>query len=170
MRKFGGELAILVALVALGVAAAVGGVGYEVFGKGGRIAPGFMPTVGGLALAGFGTWAAVEAVLKRRREPATTPPSTAETDAEGQQDRPRNERRVALVFGMTVAAAALTVVTGFLLAFGLLVLSLLWFVEKERPWLAIVVSVVAVVLCWLLFAQLFQVPLPDGLIGFLGRV
>ncbi|MQA03070.1 MAG: hypothetical protein GEV07_10200 [Streptosporangiales bacterium] len=179
MRKHTGELIFAAALTALGVAMAVSAGGYRIFGAGGRIAPGFTPLLAGVALAGFAAWALVETVVKIRRTPAAdSQPSPTQPDdvAEGATAAPASgsaaptERRAALVFAMMLGAILLSVVIGFLASFGVLILALLWFVEREKPWLAILISVTSVLTAWLVFVQLLQIPLPDGMIGLLGRV
>lgn len=177
MTRQRGELAICVVLAVLGLAMAVRSFSYHVLGAGGRIGPGFMPLVAGVALAGFAAWAFTEAFVRQRRERAAQPEPGGDGDHDGDaRDDDRgpedtgagNERRVTLVFAMTLAALVLSIVTGFLVAFGLLVLALLWFVEREKPWLAVTISVVATAGSWLVFVVLFQVPLPGGMLGLLG--
>ena len=168
---------------------AVGALAYHLFGKGGRIGPGFMPFCAGLALACFAVWALAESFV--RGTPAKTAGAlsgaaepSAGTDAAGTDavgtdpagerppgERPAaggSERRVVLVFVLTVAAFALSYVTGFLLAFGLLVCALLWFVEREKPWLAVSIGAVATLGSWSVFVLMLQVPLPGGMLGLLG--
>lgn len=161
---------------------AIGAFGYHLFGQGGRIGPGFMPFCGGLALACFAVWALAESFVRGAREqpagapsdPAGTPAGTsagtsAGTDPSGEQPAAGgSERRVLLVFVLTAAAFALSYVTGFLLAFGLLICALLWFVEREKPWLAVTVGAVATLGSWAVFVLMLQVPLPGGMLGLLG--
>lgn len=187
MRRHGGDLLFSAALVVLGLAVAVGAVGYNLVGNGGRIAPGFTPFVAGLALTGFAAWAFAETRARSRRtvaaparqQPQSGPSRGAEEPVEEPADTTRGpigpstavnaERRAVLVFALLLATIALTFVTGFLLAFGLLILTLLWYVEREKPWLAVLVSVAAVLVAWLVFVQFLQVPLPGGVLGLLGR-
>jgi putative tricarboxylic transport membrane protein len=200
MRKLSGDLIISATLVVIGLAMAVRAVGYHTFGAGGRIAPGFMPFVAGLALAAFSVWAFAEVLVRGRRAGAAAPAqdrprqpaatgadetaqvvaadaaatSAVSGDGHGAAEpaepaKTKPERRATLVFAMTLGAVVLTAVTGFLVAFGLLILTLLWFVEREKPWLAILISVAAVLVSWLVFVQLLQVPLPGGMLGLLGR-
>lgn len=175
MARQRGELAVCAVLAVLGLAMAVRSFGYHVFGAGGRIGPGFMPLVAGAALAGFAGWAFAEALVRQRREQAASPreetgapDGTAPETTGGNDAADGSQRRVMLVFAMTLGALVLSIVTGFLVAFGLLVLALLWFVEREKPWLAVTISVVATGGSWLVFVVLFQVPLPGGMLGLLG--
>lgn len=181
MRHRHVDLAMSAVLGLLGAAMAVYSVRYSVFEQGGRIGPGFMPFVAGLALAAFSAWACAEIVIRGRRadrataraavqptaEPAATP-AVEEPPAPAQPADGRTNRKVVLVFGLTVAAAVLTSLTGFLVAFGLLVLVLLAVVERERLWLAASISVAAVTVSWLVFVRLLGVPLPGGVLHLLG--
>lgn len=174
MRAQRGEFVLLGVLAAIGVAVAVRSVAYHVLGAGGRIGPGFMPLVAGGALAVFACWAFTEALVRRRHTRVDTDSAPAEpadatpADSPAERGAVRPDRRVWLVFAMTVAAFGLAFVTGFLVAFGALVCALLWFVEREKAWLAVSVGVVAALGSWLVFVVLLQVPLPGGVLGLLG--
>jgi putative tricarboxylic transport membrane protein len=54
---------------------------------------------------------------------------------------------------------------GFLLSFGLLILALVTFVEREGWLRGILLSVSAIVVTWLTFVVLLEIPLPPGLLG-----
>lgn len=183
MRKQHGDLIISGVLVVIGLAMAVGGVGYHLLGKGGRIAPGFMPFVAGIALAVFSATVFAEALSSVRRATAVEAPRPAAAEpvrdgaADTEADAPagddlgasgRQQRRIAAVFAMTLVALLITPVTGFLVAFGLLIIALLWFVEREKPWIAGLIGCVAVLASWAVFVLLLQVPLPGGMLGLLG--
>jgi hypothetical protein len=169
-----GERILCGVLAAGGLAMAIGSFGYHLFGQGGRIGPGFMPFCGGLALACFAAWALAESFVRGAREQTAGAPSgsgetSAGTDPAGEQPAASgSERRVLLVFVLTVAAFALSYLTGFLLAFGLLICALLWFVEREKPWLAVGIGAVATLGSWAVFVLMLQVPLPGGMLGLLG--
>lgn len=177
MRRVNPDLVIAGTLGALGAAMAVRSIGYHLLGSGGRIGPGFMPFVAGIALAVFSAWACVEIVVQARRaEPGSAAASTGEAvgteEATGtaakSTESPGTKRKVVLVFLLAVGATALTAVTGFLIAFGLLVFVLLAAVEREPLKLAAPISVAAVAMSWLVFIRLLGVPLPGGLLGLLG--
>lgn len=147
-------------LIALGAAFAIGATSYEVFGEGGRIAPGFMPFVTGVLMAVFGAMVGVEALLRAPRE---------QEDGEDGEDAETGTRRtVVLVFGALFVAVLLIPVLGFLLSFGLLVFGLIWYVEREGLLLGLGLGTGAAVLAWLVFGLLLQIPLPGGVLGLGG--
>lgn len=187
MRRCNADLAMAGALAVLGGAMARGSVSYGLFAEAGRIGPGFMPFVAGLALVTFSVWTCVEVIVRARgaRQPEAASARTTgdraagdgSTSGQGDERQPsaaagaqprRTERKVVLVVLLTAGAAVLAPVTGFLAAFGLLILVLLAAVEREPLWLAATVSVVAVTVSWLVFAQLLGIPLPGGVLGLLG--
>lgn len=186
MRRRNADLAMAGALAVLGGAMAGGSVSYGIFAEAGRIGPGFMPFVAGLALVAFSVWTCVEVIARARgaRQPEAASARTTgdgaagdggasgqggerQPSAAGAQPR-RTERKVVLVVLLTAGAAVLAPVTGFLAAFGLLILVLLAAVEREPLWLAATVSVVAVTVSWLVFVRLLGIPLPGGVLGLLG--
>ncbi|MGH3326899.1 MAG: tripartite tricarboxylate transporter TctB family protein [Streptomycetales bacterium] len=163
MRRLNPDLVIAAVLTALGAAVAAGAVGYRIVGEDGGVGPGFMPFVAGLLLAAFATWAGAEIVRGSRR--------AAGRAAAGPLGEPpgNQQRRVVLVFVLTLTAILLTEVVGFLPAFGLLVLVLLLVVEREPAWLAVALTVGAVAFSWLVFVQILGVPLPEGVLHMLWR-
>ncbi|MGY1836658.1 tripartite tricarboxylate transporter TctB family protein [Blastococcus sp. SYSU DS0510] len=77
-------------------------------------------------------------------------------------------RQLWTVFGALVVAVLLVPLLGFLGAFFTLSLFISAVVER-RAWLpSVVISLVAVVVVWAVFAVFLNVPLPDGLIGIGG--
>lgn len=147
-------------LTVLGVAFAVGATSLDIFGEGGRIAPGFMPFITGSLLAVFGLMVGVEALLSAPRE--------QEEDDEHPEDEEGSRRTVALVFGLTFVAILLIPLLGFLLSFGLLVFALIWYVERERLLLGLGLGAGAAVFAWLVFGLFLQIPLPGGVLGLGG--
>ncbi|TQN35701.1 tripartite tricarboxylate transporter TctB family protein [Blastococcus colisei] len=77
-------------------------------------------------------------------------------------------RQLWTVFGALVVAVLLVPLLGFLGAFFVLSVFVSAVVER-RAWLpSVVISLVAVVVVWAVFALFLNVPLPDGLIGIGG--
>lgn len=163
MREKAPDLIGSALLVALGVAFAIGGIGYGVFGEGSRIGPGFMPFVAGVLLVVFGVMIGVEAVLHRGRVPSRTLQYMQEGSAEG--DEEESGRTVAVAFGLMLVTVLLIPVLGFLLSFGLLILALVAFVEREGWLRGILLSVSAIAVTWLTFVVLLEIPLPPGILG-----
>jgi len=150
-------------LAALGVAFAIGGTGYGVFGEGSRIGPGFMPFVAGVLLAVFGVMIGVEAALHRGRVPSNTVENMQEGGVEGGEEA--GGSTVAVAFGLMLVTVLLIPLLGFLLSFGLLILVLVTFVEREGWVRGILLSVGAIAVTWLTFVVFLQIPLPPGILG-----
>lgn len=209
MRERNGDLAMAAAFAVLGGAMTGGSVGYGIVVEDGRIGPGFMPFVAGIALVAFSAWTCVEIAVGARGATSSGPSGT-DAAGEGAGEAPagpagdavgtdgadaagdgstragaattgqagrsaaqrahprRTERKVVLVVLLSAGAAALVSVTGFLLAFGALILVLLAAVEREPIWLAIGISAAAVTVSWLVFVRLLGIPLPGGALGLLG--
>lgn len=163
MREKAPDLIGSAILVALGVGFAIGGIGYGVFGEGSRIGPGFMPFVSGVLLVVFGVVIGVEAMLHRGR--ASSLRSMQEGDVEGEEEG--SGRTVAVAFGLMLVTVLLVPVLGFLLSFGLLILALVTFVEREGWLRGILLSVSAITVTWLTFVVLLEIPLPPGILGVL---
>jgi len=150
-------------LVALGVAFAIGGTRYGVFGEGSRIGPGFMPFVAGVLLVVFGVMIGVEAALHRGRVPSHAARNTQEGGVEGEEEA--GGSTVVVAFGLMLVTVLLIPVLGFLLSFGLLILALVTFVEREGWVRGILLSVTAITVTWLAFVVLLEIPLPPGIVG-----
>lgn len=150
-------------LVVVGAAFAFGGLGFQVFGEGGRIGPGFMPFMAGSLVAVFGVMVGAKALLKSRR-PAGD--AREESPTEDPDDSGGGSTRtVGVVFAMTLAAILLTGLAGFLPAFGLLVFALARFVEKGGVAISVALGVGAAVVAWCVFVLFLNIPLPMGVFG-----
>jgi putative tricarboxylic transport membrane protein len=150
-------------LVALGVAFAIGGTEYGVFGEGSRIGPGFMPLVAGVLLVVFGVMIGVEAALHRGRVPSQRVQNMGVGGVAGEEEAGGSV--VAVAFGLMLVTVLLIPVLGFLLSFGLLILALVTFVEREGWLRGILLSVSAIAVTWLTFVVLLEIPLPTGILG-----
>ena len=153
-------------LVAVGAAFAIGATQYGLFGEGGRIGPGFMPFAAGTLLIVFGTMIAAEGALRSRRpsrpvgERSGYAVGGGTEPAEGAQGR-----SVSVAFGLMLITLLLVPVLGFLVSFGLLILALVTFVEREGWLRGILFSVGSVAVTWLAFVVFFKIPLPVGIVG-----
>jgi putative tricarboxylic transport membrane protein len=163
VREKAPDLIGAVLLVALGVAFAIGGQVYGVFGEGSRVGPGFMPFMAGVLLVVFGAMIGVEAALHRGRVPSHAAQNTQEGDAEVEEEE--SGRTVAVAFGLMLVTVLLIPVLGFLLSFGLLILALVTFVEREGWVRGILLSVGAITVTWLTFVVFLKIPLPPGILG-----
>jgi hypothetical protein len=98
---------------------------------------------------------------------ADADPADDDVDIYGRTSATRG-RQLWVVYGALVVTVLLVPLLGFLGAFLLLSVFISAVVER-RAWLpSIVISLVAVVVVWAVFAQFLNVPLPDGLIGIGG--
>lgn len=144
-------------LVLVGAAFVYGALGFEVFGEGGRIGPGFMPFMAGGLVAAFGAMIGAETIRKSRRPEDTDGETEARDD-----EREGSTLMVGVVFAMTLGAILLTGLVGFLPAFGLLVFALVRFVEKGGVAVSVALGVGAVVTAWAVFVLFLGIPLPMG--------
>lgn len=80
----------------------------------------------------------------------------------------RGNRTVMVVFGLTIAATALTYAIGYILAFGLMTFVMLAAVERERLWLSALVGAGSIVVTWAVFLEVLAIPLPGGALHLLG--
>ncbi|MFC4009692.1 tripartite tricarboxylate transporter TctB family protein [Nonomuraea purpurea] len=147
-----GEPAVWAVLVCLSTGMAAASFGYGVTKEGGQVGPGFLPLVSGVALAVLSAACLVRSVR------GGAPPSGEDVD-------PRRIRTLWTVFGLLLAALLLVPVTGFLVAFGLLVFTVSAFVERQRVVSAAGVAVVATSVLYAVFVLFLGVPLPGGLLG-----
>ncbi len=143
-------------LRALGIGFAAGGMSYGIFGEGSRIGPGFMPFAAGVLLVVFGAMIGVAGLLR-----SVEPPG----EEDGPPDEDAQGRSVGLAFGMMLVTILLIPVLGFLLSFGLLILTLITFVEGEGWMRGVLFSAGAVVVTWVTFVLLLDIPLPSGFLG-----
>jgi putative tricarboxylic transport membrane protein len=156
-RLVQGEAAVWALLTCLALGMAAASFGFGITGEGGQVGPGFLPLVSGVLLAGLSA-ATLVGTLRR-----TAPEQPVE------QAERRRVRTLWIVFAMLLAALLLVPVTGFLVAFGLLVFAVSAFVERRRPVPALVVAVVATLVIYAVFVLFLNVPLPGGLLGIGGE-
>ncbi|GAA2355398.1 hypothetical protein GCM10010404_04590 [Nonomuraea africana] len=165
-RRRQGEAAVWAGLTLLAAAMATGALGYGITKEGGQIGPGFLPFVAGVLLAVLAGTALAETL--RHTEPEEAAPARTESDEQGRTE-PQRVRILWTVFAMLLGALLLVPVTGFLVAFGLLVFAVSAFVERRRPVPALTVSAVAVLAIYAIFVLFLGVPLPGGLLGIGGE-
>lgn len=146
-----GESAVWTLLVCLSVAMAGTSFGYGVTKDGGEVGPGFLPLVSGVALALLSAACLLRSV--RRAAPE-------EEDVD-----PARIRTLWTVFGLLLVALLLVPLTGFLVAFGLLVFVVSAFVEKRPLVPAAGIAVAATLVIYAVFVLFLAVPLPGGLLG-----
>ncbi|MEV0381006.1 tripartite tricarboxylate transporter TctB family protein [Nonomuraea sp. NPDC050643] len=150
-----GEAAVWALLVCLSAAMAAVSFGYGITKEGGQVGPGFLPLVSGVALALLSGACLLRSVRAAAEEAA---PEEEDTD-------PRRVRTLWTVFGLLLVALLLVPLTGFLVAFGLLVFTVSAFVERQPIVSAAVVALAATLVIYAVFVLFLAVPLPGGLLG-----
>jgi hypothetical protein len=146
-----GESAVWALLVCLSTAMAAVSFGYGITKDGGQVGPGFLPLVSGVALALLSA-----ACLLRSVRGAAPQEEGAD---------PQRIRTLWTVFALLLVALLVVPLTGFLVAFGLLVFAVSAFVEKQRLLPAAGVAVAATLVIYAVFVLFLAVPLPGGLLG-----
>lgn len=145
---------------AVGALAFWDATGLAMFGDSHVPGPGFFPkvlsgllTALGLALAGMS--------LRERDEPA---PNADAANDEPSDEAPTRGGRVR-AFAVLVAfgvIAPLVAVVGYVPAMALLVLVVLYGIERRRDFRSLVAALLIPVATYLLFAHAFSIPLPNG--------
>ncbi len=120
-------------------------------GKEGAPGPGFFPVWIGVALLAF------SALLWIRPQGAQL--------LRGLFPRKKEAGRVAWVMAALILYAVLLKPVGFLISTFLLFLTLLQFYQRGRWWAAVALSLAAVLGSYWLFARIFEMPLPEGLLA-----
>ncbi|MFC7099981.1 tripartite tricarboxylate transporter TctB family protein [Nonomuraea rubra] len=149
-----GEGAVWALLVCLSVAMAGASFGYGVTKDGGEIGPGFLPLVSGVALALLSAACLLQSVRRQA--------------AEREEADPGRVRTLWTVFGLLLVALLLVPLTGFLVAFGLLVFAVSAFVEKQPLVPAAGIAAAATLVIYAVFVLFLAVLLPGGLLGIGG--
>jgi hypothetical protein len=142
-------------------------LGYGIVKDDGEVGPGFLPLVTGLLLAALAAGSLVRTVRHIPSEPAAPRPDEADADDQGRTEAQR-VKILRIVFVMVLGAILLVPITGFLVAFGLLVFAISALVEGRRPLPAVAVSVATVAVIYAIFVLFLHVPLPGGLLGIGG--
>ncbi|TDE11816.1 tripartite tricarboxylate transporter TctB family protein [Jiangella asiatica] len=153
-------------LGALGIGFCVGGQRYGVVHDG-RMGPGLMPLLAGLALVGLGAALAVAGVAPvaaAGRSPSPSPDGSPSPGAAGGDAAADRAARPWVVFGSVVAVLLATAFIGLLLALGAMSFALMLLVERLRVWVAAAATLAILVLSWLIFIRLLAVPLPVGVL------
>jgi hypothetical protein len=172
-----GAWVMRLALVALGAAVLVGGLGYGVETPEGLVGPGMMPVAAGVLMVAAGLVECLKAFRAERAAVAERATTEAPADAEGAaadeaaeldvfgRTTRQRSRAVALVFGVILLAVVLAYAIGLLLALSLMVAVLLTFVEKKPLWVGLVGGVGAFAFGYLVFGVALNVPLATGALG-----
>lgn len=169
-----GAWVMRLALLVLGAAVLVGGIGYGVETPEGLVGPGMMPVAAGALMVVAGAWECLKAFRAERSAVAEAPAEAdgaatdkaAELDVFGRTTQQRN-RAVAVVFGVILLAVVLAYAIGLLLALSLMVVVLLTFVEKKPLWVGLVAGVGAFAFGYLVFGMALNVPLATGALGLI---
>ncbi len=168
-------------LTLVGLAAAIVGATYGVFGDDGRMGPGFLPVLTASVVAICG---GIDILfrLRARRRPASAGVAapageaesaddlvTAETpvddlDIFGRSARQRT-RMLWVVLGIVTVALLLVPIIGFLPAFAIVLVGCSFFVERRKLLPSLLVSGIALAAAYLIFGVFLRVPLPVSIFG-----
>lgn len=191
LRSSIGEIVMGVILIVIGIVWAVGAGGYGLLGEGGRLAPGTLPFVCGVALAITGIFITAKTLFGARivsdpdheldeseaivttesgaENPAPDLGSSVSTRTTVPTQLSRAARIRALPAANPVAAVLLFLAVGLLLmpllgfaiSFALVIVAILRFVEKQALRTSVLVGLVTSLFGFLLFEVLFNLPLPE---------
>lgn len=162
-----GELICAVGLLALGVFVLIYGRRYPMIADG-VVGPGMMPTLTGILLTVISGYLAFHAArtihAAGKAEAAQEKPAEAglslgdfNEDEGGAAGKPFT---VAGILGMLVLCVLLAPVLGLIPMLGILVFVCVAVFEREGLITAVLMSLASMVISWLLFVQLFEVPMP----------
>lgn len=170
-------------LGAVGLAAAIVGLGYGFFDEAGRVGPGFLP----VATGGFIVVASLLEIARMYLAPA--PPegslmgSVEEIEHQAQEvmeehapaeqldtfGRTEKQRTLAIVLIFAILAVSLLLVDliGLILAMTVATLAILLIVERQRVVTSLLVTAASVAFIYIVFVLILLVPLPRGLLGLI---
>lgn len=157
-------------LLAVGVAALVGGYGYGLRTEDGLVGAGLMPAIAGGVMVASSIWESLRALRDERARLAVAPVEAAaeeaapELDVFGRNALQRN-RAVISVFAVILGTIVLAYVIGLLLALTVMVIVLLGVVEKSKWWVALTGGALAFLFGYLVFGVALRVSLPTGMLG-----
>lgn len=175
-RLLTGEFVCAAGLLAVGLFVLAYGYRYPIIADG-VVGPGLMPTITGIILtviAAYLTWREVRVwhgVRAIRTAAAVAgEPAGAETDgvlslsdfSEDEGEAAGKPVTVAGILGMLVLAVLLAPVFGLIPMLGVLVFVCVAVFEREGLLTAALMTAGSMLLSWLLFVQLFEVPMPTG--------
>jgi putative tricarboxylic transport membrane protein len=168
-------------LTVVGVAAAIVGATYGVFGDDGRMGAGFLPVLTASVVAICGAIDVGFRLRARRRlasasaavpaggaEPVDSPvfddAPVDDLDIFGRSPRQRT-RMLWAVLAIVTGALLLVPVIGFLPAFAIVLVGCSFFVERRKLLPSLLVSGIALVAAYLIFGVFLRVPLPVSIFG-----
>lgn len=168
--EVGGWIVRAVFLV-LSILIIVGAIGYGIRDDEGLVGAGMMPFAAGLVMLVATLWEGVGEFRRQRTALPQAPVENAIADADAVEATTRTpaEQRRAVITSFVVILATLLVarVVGLLIALSLMVLVLIWPVERKPWWSGVIGGVAAFLFGWLVFGVLLDVPLPTGMLGLI---
>lgn len=189
LPRWSGALIMRIVLLVFGAAVMLGSLQYTILDDTGRVGAGFVPFVAGSVMTLAGLWDLAKSVLAERRTSSgvavvgggevesASEPTVEEITGLDIDDDLRSEligeeqkagwRAVVGVFGVLLGVTLLASWIGLLLALGLMVFALLFFLERRAWWIALVGALLAIAFGYFVFDQLLGVPLPKGALGLI---
>jgi putative tricarboxylic transport membrane protein len=156
MRRMDFYTGLVTAVV--GAAASWEARNLEMFGDHNVPGPGFFPKILAGLLIALGLLLAAMAI--REREPA--PVDDADLAGDEESSGARGMMRPVAVLVVFAVVAPLVAVIGYIPAMVLLVLIVLYGIERRRDFRSMLVVILIPVATYVLFAHLFAIPLPSG--------
>lgn len=155
----------------VGLAVLTAGLNYGLETAEGLVGPGLMPFTAGLVTVLAAVWESVNAYRKQRNPGPSEEADNAIADADELEAAEltgwQRNRPVVLVFAVIVGAVLLTRVIGLLLALSLMVIVLIFAVERKPWWSALIGGTATFLFGWVVFGLVLQVPLPTGMLGLI---
>jgi hypothetical protein len=143
---------------AVGAAASWEAKGLEMFADHNVPGPGFFPKILAVLLIVLGLLLAAVAI----REKAPESDDDGDLASDGESSGPRGMVRPVAVLVVFGVIAPLVAVIGYIPAMVLLVLVVLYGIERRRDFRSMLVVILIPVATYVLFAHVFAIPLPSG--------
>lgn len=140
---------------AVGVAATVDASDLAMFGDHGVPGPGFFPKILAGLLIALGLLLAAIGVREK-------PPAPDLDEVDGAESGRRSMLRPVAVLVVFGAIAPMVAIIGYIPAMVLLVLVVLYGIERRRDFRSLLAAVLIPVATYVLFAHVFAIPLPSG--------
>ncbi|MDD7687643.1 MAG: tripartite tricarboxylate transporter TctB family protein [Actinomycetaceae bacterium] len=157
------------AFLVLAVAVMIGSLSYGLRDENGLVAAGMMPFAASLVMIIATLW---EASMEYRRQRLVRSPLIAKNAIEEADELEKNahnakdtRKAVVTVFMVILAAILFARVVGLLIALSVMVVVLIWPVERKPWWVGVLGGVGAFLFGYVVFSLVLEVPLPTGMLG-----
>lgn len=153
----------------LSILVMIGSLNYGLRDEDGLVAAGMMPFAASFVMLVATIWEAVGEYKRQRTVHLQPEAKNAIEDADEIEKNSRSvkdlRKAVITVFAVILAAVIFTRVVGLLIALSVMVLVLIWLVERKPWWMGVIGGVGAFLFGYLVFGLVLEVPLPTGILG-----